>query len=93
MGCEVKERETGMSEPTKGKKGKGTNKKLKKADGNGLHGGEGKSFLKEHAILEDDCDQLKGKIITELLSSFPEVSDHRKHTSESRRSGSIKSHF
>ena len=44
MGCEGKERETGISEPTKGKKGKGTNKTLKKADGNGLHGGWGEEF-------------------------------------------------
>lgn len=55
--------------------------------------GEQKSFPEQHAISEDECDQLKGKIPTELLPFFPEFSDHRIHTSEYRRSESIKSHF
>ena len=87
-----KEKLAWVNQP-KEKKGKELTRHWKRQMEMGYMVGEGKSFLKEHAILEDDCDQLKGKIITELLSSFPEVSDHRKHTSESRRSGSIKSHF
>ena len=75
------------------KKGKELTRHWKKQMEMGYMVGEGKSFPEEHAILGDDCDHLKGKILTELLSFFPEVSDHRIHTSESRRSGSIKSHF
>lgn len=54
----------------------------------------GKSFLEEHAVSEGHYDHLKEKILTELLSFFPGVSDHRSHTSESgRRSGGERSDF
>lgn len=67
---------------------------MKKANGNRLHCGWGKSFPEEHAILEDVYGHLKGKILIELLSFFPGVSDHGIHTSESgRRSGGVRSHF
>lgn len=53
-----------------------------------------KSFPEKHAVSEDACDHLKERILTELLSFFPGVSDHRTHTSEAgRRSGSVRSHF
>lgn len=50
----------------------------------------GRSFPEECAVSED-YDPIKERILTELLSFFPGVSDH---TSESgRRSGGIRSHF
>lgn len=56
--------------------------------------GGGKSFPEKHALSEDDYDHLKERILIELLSFFPGVSDHRTHSSESgRRSGGIRSHF
>lgn len=56
--------------------------------------GGGQSFPGEHALSEDDCEHLKERILTELLSFFPGVSDNRTQTSESgRRSRGIRSHF
>lgn len=46
----------------KEEEGKGTSKKLKKADGNGLQGR--KSFPEQHAVSEDGCGHIKEKLLT-----------------------------
>lgn len=48
-------------------------------------GGGGQSFPEAQAVSEDDQDHFTERILTELLSFFPGVSDHRIHTSESER--------